>query len=230
MGRWLLMAVLGAAFLLPLGWSQRRGGSSAGFAARPSMAVHGGGAGFRPPSAGVPRGQLMHPPRTIVHGGSGFHHRPFVTTCWGRPCRVFPWRVASWWYPYSGLWYGSPGWYDNDSYSAPNYAPADSGVDSGRIEQQQAEIDRLHEEIAELREERDVRAGPPRPPAETDSQPTAFVFRDKHMEEVKNYAIVGESLWVLSSGKARRIPLSELDVAATKKANEDRGVDFKTPR
>jgi len=102
-------------------------------------------------------------------------------------------------------------------------------MDSGRIEQQQAEIDRLHEEIAELREERDLRTAPPRP-AETDSQPTEFVFRDKHTEEVKNYAIVGESLWVLSSGKARRIPLSELDVAATKKANEDRGVDFKTPR
>jgi hypothetical protein len=192
------------------------------------MAVHGGGAGFRPPSAGVPRGQFMPGPRTIVHGG-GFPH--FVTSCWGRPCRVFPGgRVASWWYPYSGWWWGGAGWYDNDSYSAPYYPPADSGADNGRIEQQQAEIDRLHEEIAELREERDLRASPTRPPAEAESQPTEFVFRDKHTEEVKNYAIVGESIWVLNSGKAKKIPLSELDIAATKKANEDRGVDFKTPR
>ena len=75
-----------------------------------------------------------------------------------------------------------------------------------------------------------ISSAPPRPPAETEAQPTAFVFRDKHTEEVRNYAIVGESLWVLSSGRAKRIPLSEVDIAATKKANEDRGVDFKTPR
>jgi hypothetical protein len=192
------------------------------------MAAHS--SGFRPPSTSVPRGQLMHVPRPIVPGGFGFHRGPFITTCWGRPCRVFPSRVASWWYPYSTWWYGGPGWYDNDSYSAADYPTADSGADSGRIEQQQAEIDRLHQEIAELREDRDLRANPPRPPAETELQPTEFVFRDRHTEEVKNYAIVGESLWVLSSGKARRIPLSELDVAATKKVNEDRGVDFKTPR
>jgi hypothetical protein len=192
------------------------------------MALHGSGVGFRPPSVGVARGQLM--PRTSARGGFGFPRRPFPNTCWGRPCRVFPWRVASSWYPYPAWWYGNPGWYDNSSYPDPYYPPADSGADNGRIEQQQAEIDRLHEEIAELREERDLRAVPPKPPSDTESQPTEFVFRDKHTEEVKNYAIVGESLWVLSAGGAKRIPLSELDVAATKKANEDRGVDFKTPR
>ena len=221
------MAALGLALLSPLGWGQRRGGSSAGFAARPGMAVHGSGMGFRPPSAGVPRGQWMRP-RTIAGWGSGFPHTPFVHSCWGRPCRVFPYRTA-WWYSYPAWSYGYPGWYDSSSYPAANYSPSDSG-DSERIEQQQAEIDRLHDEIAELREQRDTRAAAPRPPAESESQPTEFVFRDKHTEEVKNYAIVGESLWVLNAGRARRIPLSELDVAATKKANEDRGVEFKTPR
>jgi hypothetical protein len=62
-----------------------------------------------------------------------------------------------------------------------------------------------------------------------DSQPTELVFRDKHTEEVQNYAIVGQTLWVLSVQRARKIPLAELDIPATKKANDDRGVEFQLP-
>jgi hypothetical protein len=97
----------------------------------------------------------------------------------------------------------------------------------GQIEQQQAEIDRLREEVAGLRE---ARAPAPEPARETESEPTQLIFRDKHSEEVQNYAIMGQSLWVLTSGRAKKIPLSDLDVAATKKVNEDHGVEFKTPR
>jgi len=46
---------------------------------------------------------------------------------------------------------------------------------------------------------------------------------------VKNYAIVGQTLWVLSGQRARKIPLTELDIPATKKVNDDRGVDFQLP-
>ena len=97
----------------------------------------------------------------------------------------------------------------------------------GQIEQQQAEIDRLREEVAGLRE---ARAPGPEPAEQTASEPTQLIFRDKHREEVENYAIMGQSLWILTSGRARKIPLSDLDVAGTKKVNEDRGVEFRTPR
>jgi hypothetical protein len=148
--------------------------------------------------------------------------RPFFHNCFGRPC-VGRWWLGSW-YPYAGWWYGDPGGYDNSS--AQPYYPADSGQ-MGQIEQQQAEIDRLRDEVASLRE---ARAPAPEPAAQTESEPTQLIFRDRHTEQVENYAIMGQSLWILTSGRAKKIPLSDLDVAATKKANENRGVEFKTPR
>lgn len=59
--------------------------------------------------------------------------------------------------------------------------------------------------------------------------PTVLVFRDQHTEEVHNYAIVGQTLWNFSSQRTEKIPLSALDVDATRKANDDRGVDFRLP-
>jgi hypothetical protein len=56
-----------------------------------------------------------------------------------------------------------------------------------------------------------------------------LVFTDKHTQEVENYAIVGQTLWVFSELRATKIPLSSLDLDATTKANEERGVDFHVP-
>src|ERR1035441_5441193 len=65
----------------------------------------------------------------------------------------------------------------------------------------------------------------------TDLEPaTALVFRDQHIEEVRNYAIAGETLWILNDKAAKKIPLAQLDLAATVKMNDDRGVDFQVPR
>ena len=59
---------------------------------------------------------------------------------------------------------------------------------------------------------------------------TALVFRDKHVEEVRNYAIAGGTLWVVTEQAAKKIPLAQLDLPATVKMNDDRGVDFQVPR
>jgi hypothetical protein len=58
---------------------------------------------------------------------------------------------------------------------------------------------------------------------------TVLVFRDQHNEEVTNYAIVGQTLWNFSAQRTKKIPLSDLDMAATEKANDDRGVTFNVP-
>jgi hypothetical protein len=58
---------------------------------------------------------------------------------------------------------------------------------------------------------------------------TVLVFRDQHKEEVGNYAIVGQTLWNFAPSQTEKIPLSELDVPATIKANQDRGVTFSVP-
>lgn len=59
--------------------------------------------------------------------------------------------------------------------------------------------------------------------------PSVLVFRDGHQLEIEDYAIVGDALYDLTPGHARKIPLSQLDLAATVKANDDRGVDFTLP-
>lgn len=58
---------------------------------------------------------------------------------------------------------------------------------------------------------------------------TVLVFRDQKTEEVKNYAIVGQTLWNFGPHRTEKVPLSELDLAATTKANDDRGVTFTVP-
>jgi len=74
-----------------------------------------------------------------------------------------------------------------------------------------------------------------RPAYDSASQPqeptpaTLLVFRDQHKEEVSNYAIVGQTLWSFSGQRTKKIPLADLDIVATEKANDDRGVTFRAP-
>jgi hypothetical protein len=96
---------------------------------------------------------------------------------------------------------------------------------------QQNEIDRLSEEVAQLRRERQA------PNPESQSQPetsihglTLLIFRDKHTEEVQNYVIAGKTFWIFNEERARKIPIADLDVPATTKANNDRGIEFSLPK
>lgn len=63
---------------------------------------------------------------------------------------------------------------------------------------------------------------------------TILVFRDGHKEEVTKYVIEGNTLYASvdywSTGAwTKEIPLSELNVPATLKLNQERGVRFKLP-
>lgn len=58
---------------------------------------------------------------------------------------------------------------------------------------------------------------------------TILVFRDGHKTEAVNYAIVGQTLWIYTETDSKKMPLADLDVAATKSANSDRGVTFQVP-
>jgi hypothetical protein len=75
----------------------------------------------------------------------------------------------------------------------------------------------------------------PKAPALAEEMPareqpaTVLVFRDGHSAEVRNYAIVGDTLFDFSTDRRKKIALADLDLAATQKQNEDRGVDFRLP-
>ncbi|MGD0182519.1 MAG: hypothetical protein ABSC15_22115 [Terriglobales bacterium] len=224
MRRWLAVAALGAAFLTQPVWGQRRGGASGGFA---------GHAGFSGGHAMVGgRGSMMsaHGFPGVQRGGvnfvmGGFGSRGFGSRR-GRFSRRWPYGYYG--YPYYGWGYGDDS-YSSDSYQ--NYPVYDYSSAYAENDRQQAAIDRLEGEVNRLREEREARqaqtlnATTPK----TASPPTELVFRDKHTEEVQNYAIVGQTFWILNAEKARKIPIAQLDIPATQKANEDRGVDFQLP-
>jgi hypothetical protein len=72
---------------------------------------------------------------------------------------------------------------------------------------------------------------PPGAPVATVSEqpPTVLVFKDGHTVEVQNYAILGSLVYDLAPGHPRKIPLADLDLAATAKQNDDRGIDFRLP-
>ena len=56
-----------------------------------------------------------------------------------------------------------------------------------------------------------------------------LVFKDGHQLEVSNYAIVGSTLYDLTVGRRHKIALADLDLTATAKQNDDRGIDFQVP-
>jgi hypothetical protein len=67
-------------------------------------------------------------------------------------------------------------------------------------------------------------------PADARQQiPVVLVYMDGHEQEVTNYAIVGTTLYDLGTFVAHKIPLAELNLKATIKANDDRGVEFSVP-
>ena len=58
---------------------------------------------------------------------------------------------------------------------------------------------------------------------------TVLVFRNGQQREIQNYAIVDGLLWNFTPSRTEKIPLAVLDIQATIKANDDRGVDFRLP-
>ena len=85
--------------------------------------------------------------------------------------------------------------------------------------------------VPPLRDSPSARASAPsEPPAPEPPQATTLlVFKDGHQSEVGNYAIFGQTLFDLTPGHRRKIPLADLDLVATEKQNDDRGVSFQLP-
>lgn len=59
---------------------------------------------------------------------------------------------------------------------------------------------------------------------------TTLVYRDGHKAEIRNYAVVGPNLLDLTKAPViKKIPLDSLDLEATRRQNEENGVDFHLP-
>jgi len=223
MRRLLFIAALTVTLLVPPVWSQMHGGGHGMSAGRGGFAPHG--------SMSFGRGSGFG-----SRGGAGFHNfgRPFF------PNRgFFPGHIhnrfsfsAGFFYPFA---YSYPYYYGGGySYPPPYYYsyPPDSGYDSSSDEERRRlsyEVERLNDEVERLRDREEARSRPQDRVAQRDIRPntTMLVFKDKHTEEVQNYAVVGETVWIFNEQKARKFPLSDIDLPATTRLNDERGVDFR---
>ena len=192
--------------------------------------------------------QSFHPmpaPQGVVSfrdGGSGF--RPF----WGRSQPVvlpqffgypsnYPFE-----YFYPGLW--PP--LDYEYQQASQIAHGDVAAEVAAQEKAllSSQVQALTEELHSLRQTQASRqyaqapAGPPRAelPPQPSPQPqyraqqqfpaTVFIYRDGREMEVRDYAIFGSTLWVFRGETARKFPLADFNLEASRQVNEEHGVEF----
>lgn len=208
-------------------------------AQRGGMRVPGGGRslGVEHPSGGHAFSGMHAPPsgrpffRGDGFGGVHIRTRGF-RHCHG--CRALFW--SPWWF--AGFGYGAyyPYWWDSSSsynYDEGRTRELALANEMNALSIQEQNL-REREDSLREREEQDSYARRPQAREEEHAAPspaTVLVFRDQHRQEVTSYAISGGTLWVLSDHLAtRKIPLTELDLAATAKANDERGVEFQVPK
>jgi hypothetical protein len=139
-----------------------------------------------------------------------------------------------------------PSYYDGQPNYGPDYTNASQGqivvLEPRNLSESQSSREallerRLDDQARELDRIRQEKSSAPK----TDSasaasndgeelQPTTIlVFKDKrNLELVHNYAIVGSNLFVMGRNH-RKIPLADLDLPATARANEEAGLEFKMP-
>ena len=211
--------LLAFALVVPSGWAQRM----AMGAAHPA-----GHAGFAP---GV------HHSSTRVFVGNGFRNRPFRR------------NSGSYGWPYFadyGYGYGYGDDYDSQPYGYPPSAPAPQAGPQSAPAVEQSQQPLPSPVLLELHGDRWVQVNSFRIPSEEPQQlspgsqnasalpPAVLVFRDGHTEEVNSYSIIGPVIYTKSdywaSGKwTRKIQIADLDLPATLKQNQERGVKFELP-
>ena len=245
--RRLLLTVAALAFILAPAslWSQRGGHSGfstgrSGFSAgRAGFSSHGStfiGGGFGFGRGGFGRGGFgrggfgFGRPGFIGRRGPFFGSRRgfFFGAGFGSPFFGYPY------FPYGGYGYSYPLVVDSEPAYAPpppvyyqssplpqNYYP-DPYYDQQDLRR---DVDELHGKVDRLQRDAESKNKPVAPRAKT-----ILIFKDDHVREVQNYAIVGQTLWIFDAQRAEKLPLSTLDLESTIKLNDERGIDFQMPR
>ncbi|HEV2400503.1 MAG TPA: hypothetical protein VGS27_26425 [Candidatus Sulfotelmatobacter sp.] len=206
------------------------GGARGGFS-------HGGRGFYNPSRSGFHRGPFLH----NWHRGDRDRFRYGLrNNCYGWGCGNWGWGGG---YPWWGWGDYYPWWWDQDDnefdqdyygqYDMANQMNEHSLAQQGMLQQEEADGD---QDAYAPRSSRPYQRRAPQPapapddpPATSIISPTVLVFRDQHREEVQNYAIVGQTLWNFAPQRTQKIPLANLDLPATEKANDDRGVTFRIP-
>lgn len=244
------------------GFSGARVGS--GFRSGPAMPARvfaPGGRVFATRPGIAPRGMIGRPPVTSSHAIFTFNprfargHPITFPNCIGFPC--FPGHHHhhfghSFFFGFGNPFlFGNPFFspfvtagyvpgfdYPYDYYNQPQQQPVVVQSDNGSDTQLALEVQRLSDEISDLRGEQALEAmrNRPAPPPGTSmsavspAAETTFVFRDGRRLTAQNYAITGQTLWILNEHAAKKFAISDLDQSATEQVNSANGVELHLPQ
>ena len=203
---------------------------------------HVGGGVRVGPGGGVHVG----PGRVVVAPGPVFVGRPhvvgprFVGPGFGIGIAPFPGAFLG---PRPFGVYSPFGWstpiYASPAYVEPAYVQQPYVQVQPQVNQNDVElsyqVQRLSQEMEQLRQEQALAAArQPAPPSQVlvpdrPAIPIVLVFRDGRRMQIQNYALVGQTLWVLDENTSRKIPLSELDLDAIQTENRGQGIRLPQP-
>src|SRR6185312_13505016 len=226
----LISALLG---LLPLtAFAQRHGGAY--HFGSPFTPATVGPAGI--PTSAVPGTALYGLPGTTVPPGTALYGLPALTAP-RSPVYTQRGRGHGRGGGNGGVpFYGSValpyyGWGDEMDISTQAPPPVDSNT-----QVLANEIDKLTEQVQQLTAERQAQAAqapafqPEGPTQQAETLPpgpsTILVLRDGKKVETDNYAVMGATFWNFSAHPVQRIPIAQIDVSASRQANELRGIEF----
>ncbi len=198
----------------------RTGGFSGGFRGGVHQGFGGGIGGFR---GGVIMNRGFRPQR--FHGDRD--HRFFAPVAPIYPYAVYPYALS---YPF---------WWDDseDMVEQPAPQPQPIVIVVDRAQQQPAPAPQPAQ-IIEREGDRYVQrgSGSPLSPApavpkkiEPPPPPAVLILRDGRKLEVTDYAITGDTFYDLSGGRTHRIAVADINLPATQKANEARGINLSLP-
>jgi hypothetical protein len=170
-------------------------------------------------------------PSAPDRGGDGHHHRGHQRQYYGPVLYAYPGYPYYPYYPYYDDQGGSPQDYGDSENNDANYQGGPTIFDR-RGSGERSYIPPVKDatpahapDRVQPQDNSDAAESSPPPAAD----PTLLVFKDGHKLEVANYAIVGATLFDLTPGHPRKIALADLDLSATQKQNDDRGVNFQLP-
>jgi len=147
-----------------------------------------------------------------------------------------PYVYSYYGYPYYG-WYGpswDAWWWDNGPSSYDEDAMSQRELANEMNQQNLEEQDMLRRQDRDYQDQdlysqRSRQAQPVADSRPENDPATVLVFRDQQQREIHNYAIADGILYNFTTSRTEKIPLVILDIPATIKANDDRGVEFHLP-
>jgi hypothetical protein len=128
------------------------------------------------------------------------------------------------------FWTGIDPLYSGPIFTAPTYITPDQttpSIGDQTTEDLRSQVGQLTTEVQQLQAELAAARGQSTPtsPAAQNAPAVTLILKDGRRIEAAGYALVGSTFWILNAQDATKISLSDVDVDATQKENQKRGIN-----